>query len=69
MIMQCDRKGCENILCERLSDDLGYICNECFEELVAGTQQPKDFMKQEKPKNYESPDRDWCEKIFRKLDL
>lgn len=32
-VMQCDRKECENIMCDRYSDKHGYICNECFEEL------------------------------------
>ena len=29
----CDRRGCENIMCDRYSHHYGYICNECFEEL------------------------------------
>lgn len=34
MIMQCGRKGCENILCSRYSEKHGYICGECFDELI-----------------------------------
>jgi hypothetical protein len=30
----CNRKDCINILCDRYSPYYGYICNECFEELV-----------------------------------
>jgi len=33
-VLLCDRNGCENILCDRYSYTYGYICNECFEELV-----------------------------------
>ena len=33
-VLQCDRYGCENIMCDRLSHKYGYICNECFDELV-----------------------------------
>ena len=33
-VLSCDRNGCENIMCNRLSDEYGYICNDCFEELV-----------------------------------
>ena len=33
-VMACSRRDCENILCDRYSTDHGYICNECFEELV-----------------------------------
>lgn len=33
-VMQCDRYGCPNILCVRLSPNYGYICDDCFAELV-----------------------------------
>jgi len=33
-VLACDRRGCENIMCDRGNSDY-YICNECFEELVA----------------------------------
>ena len=32
-VMTCDRKGCDNVLCDRYSPEYGYICHECFEEL------------------------------------
>lgn len=32
--MTCDRRGCDNAMCDRHNDTHGYICNECFEELV-----------------------------------
>lgn len=32
-VLACDRYKCPNIMCDRLSDIHGYICNECFEEL------------------------------------
>uniref|UniRef100_A0A6M3LGJ1 Uncharacterized protein n=1 Tax=viral metagenome TaxID=1070528 RepID=A0A6M3LGJ1_9ZZZZ len=32
-LLACDRKGCENIM-DRYSSKYGYICHECFEELV-----------------------------------
>lgn len=34
-VLACDRSGCENIMCNRLSNDYGYICDECFAELCA----------------------------------
>ena len=34
-VMGCSRKGCDNIMCDRYSDDYGYICWECFNELVS----------------------------------
>jgi hypothetical protein len=33
-VLACDRTGCTNIMCDRLSYIHGYICDECFEELV-----------------------------------
>lgn len=33
-VMPCSRAGCVNILCDRYSDVYGYICTECYEELV-----------------------------------
>jgi hypothetical protein len=36
-VMQCDRTGCENILCDRHSPKFGYLCDRCFEELCTKT--------------------------------
>jgi hypothetical protein len=33
-VLACDRRGCKNIMCDRYSYKYGYICHECFEELV-----------------------------------
>lgn len=33
-VLNCSRNGCENIMCDRYSSEYGYICYECFEELV-----------------------------------
>ncbi len=33
-VLACFRKDCQNIMCDRLSSTYGYICNECFEELI-----------------------------------
>ena len=33
-VLACDRYKCKNIMCDRHSYHYGYICNECFEELV-----------------------------------
>lgn len=32
--MTCSRNGCENVMCDRHSSIHGYICHECFDELV-----------------------------------
>ena len=33
-VMACDREGCESVMCRRLSDKYGYLCDDCFRELV-----------------------------------
>lgn len=34
-VLSCDRRGCQNIMCDRLNPTFGYICNDCFNELVS----------------------------------
>jgi hypothetical protein len=34
-VLACDRKKCENIMCGRYSYEHGYLCYECFDELVS----------------------------------
>lgn len=34
-VLACCRRDCPNIMCDRLSGEHGYICHECFEELVS----------------------------------
>ena len=33
-VLGCDRKWCGNIMCNRYSYKYGYICDECFDDLV-----------------------------------
>lgn len=64
-VLQCNRNGCENIMCDRLSHTHGYICFECFEELVSlGIEtHPDDFMKSKKNKS-ETFDLDFSRSYF-----
>lgn len=32
-VLACNRKGCENIMCDMYSTLHGYICHECYVEL------------------------------------
>lgn len=32
-VLACDRRGCDNIMCDNLSHTYGYLCRECLEEL------------------------------------
>ena len=34
-VMQCNRGRCETISAERYSQEYGYICESCFDELVS----------------------------------
>jgi hypothetical protein len=49
-VMSCDRNGCDNVMCDRHSDKHGYICYECFDELVkkGAMQNISEFMKSNK---------------------
>jgi hypothetical protein len=33
-IMPCNRRGCQAILCEKYSPKYGYICQNCYNELL-----------------------------------
>lgn len=33
-VKNCNRTGCDSILCDRHSTEYGYICPECFNDLV-----------------------------------
>lgn len=49
-VMGCFRNGCTRIMCDRLSQEHGYICDECFDELVASgpTTDVSEFMESER---------------------
>lgn len=48
-VLACDRKGCENIMCDRHSHKYGYICSECFDELKSNKSMSiSEFMASEK---------------------
>lgn len=62
-VMACDRQGCKNIMCGRYSHQYGYICSECFQELVTlNMSSIKDFM------NTERPEPDLSEEAYQKFD-
>ena len=43
-VMACSREGCQNILCNWYSYEYGYLCNECFRELMDTVVEIEDFM-------------------------
>lgn len=34
-VLACNRSECEAVMCDRYSHEYGYICDECFKELIA----------------------------------
>lgn len=54
-LLACNRNGCDNIMCDIISDRYGYICDDCYNELKekAGTMSISYFMKS--PKKSEHP--------------
>lgn len=32
-VLACNRTGCESIMCDYYSNEYGYICSECLNEL------------------------------------
>jgi hypothetical protein len=58
-VLACDRRGCENIMCDNYSHEHGYICWECLAELKT---KPfvniGDFMSSDK-ETHEEDSSDW----------
>lgn len=64
-VLACDRAGCGNIMCDRLSDQFGYICDECFDEMVdAQIRDIEKFMDTPKPRFSLEIPRESYEEIF-----
>lgn len=61
-VMNCSRKGCDNIMCDRYSIKYGYICHDCFAELLNSDKKISKFMKgevTERRHTYDSLDREF----------
>jgi len=45
-VLACDRRGCENVMCDHLSQSFGYLCYSCMQELksINGTLTIQQFM-------------------------
>jgi hypothetical protein len=43
-VMGCFRSGCNNIMCNQYSRKYGYICGDCFNELLNSSMSIEDFM-------------------------
>lgn len=64
-VLNCYRPGCDNIMCDRYSSKYGYLCWECYEELVAKKIPVEDFMRSIKADPDENPyNEEFYSKIF-----
>lgn len=45
-VLNCDREGCENIMCDFYSDTFGNLCYDCLQELksLSGSMTISQFM-------------------------
>ena len=69
--MQCDRAGCEHIMCDRYSSTHGYICNDCYEEVINSVKPIFVFMntsKHEFNEDFKSRRRKHLEEEFRSCE-
>ena len=47
-VLACDRNNCDNIMCDRYSNKYGYICNECYSQLLESGLSIESFMESNK---------------------
>ena len=57
-VKECNRTGCDSIMCNRYSWRYGYICDECFAEMKKSGMDIETFMSTEKYKDRISYDYD-----------
>ena len=66
-VLSCERYCCSNIMCDRHSNEHGYICDECFTELTQNQTSIRKFMRSEKPDETWQERQEWlttCEEEF-----
>ena len=64
-VLACNRAGCRNVMCDRYSDQYGYICEECFQELLSKNRfiNIKSFIQEEKHAGFIDEGRHWKEML------
>ena len=66
-VLACNRRGCENIMCDHYSHEFGYICYECLSELKElPFKDIEDFMDSYKGCREDSPNQDQWEELLYK---
>jgi len=56
-VLTCDRFRCDNVMCDRYSYHYGYICNDCFDELMNSTLGIETFMLTRPNREYNNTNR------------
>lgn len=54
---KCNRGNCSHIMCDRYSIRYGYICSDCFSELIKSNLSIRDFMETDPGDSLEKKDR------------
>lgn len=68
-VKQCNRNGCETILCDHYSPDYGYICNSCLRELSEITHRDiTKFMNSKKESAVLFDQERWAEYVYQVFD-
>lgn len=68
-VMTCYRSECDHIMCDRYSNEYGYICDECFDELVqTGITNIHDFMNSRPVRNQREAVEAYYNEIFHKRE-
>lgn len=64
-VLACNRRGCDNFMCDHYSYHYGYICRNCLQELMDnGPTNIEVFMGTTKDKHYSQDELDeWCGKL------
>ena len=67
-VLACDRNNCDNIMCDRYSHKYGYICNECYSQLLESNLSIEDFMNSNK-RNFIETNKDRREELEAEFTL
>ena len=72
-VLPCIRNNCDNIMCDRYSTEYGYLCWECFNELISssiilGDEGIRNFLSTYKSKTNQDLCRVYYNEIFKERE-
>lgn len=71
-VLACSRQDCDGIMCEYFSYEYGYLCSDCFNELVASGPETniKSFLRSpKKPESNENEALARFSAVFKKREI